>query len=178
MKKRYIYFTVILLLSNISIYAQYKKYEVKVVLDSVKNIKGTLQKVSAEGIAVEDNRGNYYIFKSKNIIKIKVRDKGLTVIEGLGTGAGIGAAAGIAIFFSGDGLDNSFDSVGDKLMGTILLTGVGAIGGTLGGLVAEALNTKLILNINSDPQKYKKEYLKLEKYTKSYYLDQQNDTKK
>ena len=179
MKKLSIYLVIILLISNTSIFAQYKnKYEVKVVLDSVKSIKGTLEKVSAEGIAVEDKSGNYYIFKSKNIVKIKVRNKGLTVIEGLGTGAGIGAAAGIAIFFSGDGLDNSFDSFGDKLAGTIFLTGVGALGGTLGGLIGEALNTKLILNINSNPQKFNKEYLKLEKYSKSYYLDKPNDTKK
>ena len=178
MKKLCIYFTIILLMSNTSIFSQYKKYEVKVVLDSVKSVKGTLQKVSAEGIAIEDIRGNYYIFKAKNIVKVKVRNKGLTVIQGLGTGAGIGAAAGIAIFFSGDGLHNSFDSFGDKLVGTILLTGVGALGGTLGGLVGEALNTKLILNINSDLQKFKRQYLKLEKYSKSYYLDKPIDIKK
>ena len=59
MKKLCIYFTIILLMSNTSIFSQYKKYEVKIVLDSVKSVKGTLQKVSAEGIAIEDIRGNY-----------------------------------------------------------------------------------------------------------------------
>ena len=175
MKKLYICFTIILLMSNTSIFSQYKKYEVKIVLDSVKSVKGTLQKVSAEGIAIEDIRGNYYIFKAKNIVKIKVRKKGLNFIESLAGGTGIGLTAGVAIFFSGD---NGFNSFGENLAGTTFLTGAGAVGGALTGLVAEALNTKLILNINSDPQKYKKEYLKLEKYTKSYYLDKPNDTKK
>ena len=165
MKKLCIYFTIILLMSNTSIFSQYKKYEVKIVLDSVKSVKGTLQKVSAEGIAIEDIRGNYYIF----------RKKGLNFIESLAGGTGIGLTAGVAIFFSGD---NGFNSFGENLAGTTFLTGAGAVGGALTGLVAEALNTKLILNINSDPQKYKKEYLKLEKYTKSYYLDKPNDTKK
>ncbi len=167
MKKKHNYLILFLLMCFTSSFAQYVKYEVKVVLDSVKNIKGTLQKVSPEGIAITDFRGNYYIFKAKNIVKIKVRRKGLTTIEGLGTGAGIGLVAGAAIFFS----DESFNDLGQKITGTALLTGVGAVGGLLGGLVGEALNTELILNIKSDPQKYKKHYLKLEKYSKSYYLD-------
>lgn len=167
MKKLTIYLLFILLTPITSSFAQYVKYEVKVVLDSVKNIKGTLEKVSPEGIAITDFRGNYYVFKAKHIVKIKVRMKGLTTIEGLGTGAGIGLVAGAAIFFS----DDTFTDLGQKIIGTALLTGVGAIGGTLGGLMGEALNTKLILNINSDTQKFKREYLKLEKYSKSYYLD-------
>ncbi len=167
MKKIHIYLIVILLMCSTSSFAQYVNYEVKVVLDSVKNIKGTLQKVSAEGIAIEDFRGNYYIFKAKNIVKIKVRRKGLTTIEGLGAGAGIGLLAGAAIFFS----DDTFNDLGQKIAGTALLTGVGAVGGTLGGVVGEALNTTLILNINSNTQKFKKEYQKLEKYSKSYYLE-------
>ncbi|SFH01770.1 hypothetical protein SAMN04489864_104116 [Pedobacter insulae] len=150
-----------------SSFAQYVKYEVKVVLDSVKNVRGTLQKVSEDGIAVQDFQGRYYIFKAKNIVKIKVRRKGLTVVEGLGTGSAIGLSAGVAIFFSND----TFDDFGQKALGTALLTGVGAVGGTLGGIVGEALNTKLILHINLDTQKFRKEYLKLEKYSKSAYLD-------
>lgn len=174
MKKLHIFLIAILLMCSTSSIAQYVNYEVKVVLDSVKNVKGILQKVAAEGISIEDYRGNYYIFKAKNIVKIKVRRKGLTTIEGLGAGAGIGLVAGAAIFFS----DDYFNDVGQKITGTALLTGVGAVGGTLGGLVGEALNTKLILNINSDTNKFKKEYLKLEKYSKSYYLENPKITKK
>ncbi|MEJ5995804.1 hypothetical protein WG904_15340 [Pedobacter sp. Du54] len=177
MKSIHIYLIFFLLVCSISSFAQYKKYEVKVVLDSIKNVKGTLQKVSGEGIAVEDFRGNYYIFKAKNIVKIKVRYKGLTVVEGLGTGAAIGAAAGVAIFFTGDGVDSSFDKFGDKLAGTAFLAGVGAIGGTLGGLLGEALNTKIILSLYGDTQKFKKEYHKLEKYSKAYDLEKPAITK-
>ena len=168
MKKIYIYLIFFLLACSTSSFAQYVKYEVKVVLDSVKNVKGTLQKVSADGIAVEDFRGNYYIFKAKNIVKIKVRRKGLNFIESLGGGTGLGLAAGLAIFFSGD---DGFDNFGDNLAGTAFLTGVGAVGGTVTGLVAEAINTKLILSIYGNTEKFKKEYLKLEKYSKSYYLE-------
>jgi len=153
--------------------AQYVNYEVKVILDSVKNIRGTLQKVSPEGIAIEDFRGHYYIFRAKNIVKIKVRRKGLTTAEGLGTGAAIGFAAGAAIFFS----DDSFTDFGEKLGGTALCTGVGAVGGTLGGIVGEALNTKLILKINTNTERFKKQYIKLEKYSKSYYLEKPTLTK-
>lgn len=167
MKTLSIYLTVILLVLSISSFAQYVKYEVKVVLDSVQNVKGTLQKVSPDGIAVEDYKGNYYIFKAKNIVKIKVRHKGLTTLQGLGTGTGIGFGLGAAIFFSSD----TFDQFGEKIVGTAFFTAIGALGGTLGGLVGEALNTKLIMNVNSDVQKFKKEYVKLEKYSKSYYLD-------
>ncbi|RZK43166.1 MAG: hypothetical protein EOO90_04165 [Pedobacter sp.] len=162
-----IFLVVILMMGSMLSFAQYVNYEVKVILDSVKNVKGTLQKVSPEGIAISDYRGNYYIFRAKNIVKIKVRKKGLTTIEGLSTGAGIGLVAGAAIFFSGD----YFHDVGTKIGGTAIFTGIGAIGGVLGGLVGEALNTKLILNIRTDTEKYNKEYLKLEKYSKSYYLD-------
>lgn len=137
-------------------------------LDSVKNVKGTLQKVTAEGIAVEDFRGQYYIFKAKNIVKIKVRRKGLNFIESLSGGTGVGLAAGLAIFFSSD---NSFDNFGENLAGTAFLTGAGAAAGTVTGLIAEAINTKLILNVYGNRGKFKRDYLKLEKYSKTYYLE-------
>ena len=144
-----------LLIFSTSSFSQKVKYEVKIVLDSVKNVKGTLQKVSAEGIAVKDFQGNYYIFKAKNIVKIKVRQKGLNFIESLGVGTGIGLAASAALYKHGSN---------EAIVGTTILTGAGALGGALGGLVAEAINTQLILNIHSDTEKYKKEYQKLEKY--------------
>ncbi len=168
MPKTAISLTLILLLCSISTFAQYVKYEVKVVLDSVQSMKGTLQKVSPEGIAIEDFKGNYFIFNSKNIVKIKVRKKGLNFIESLSGGTGLGLAAGLAIFFSGD---DGFNKFGENLAATAFLTGVGAVGGSLTGLVAEAINTKLILSVNGDKEKFKKEYTKLEKYSKAYYLE-------
>lgn len=145
--------------------AQYVKYNVKVVLDALQSVKGTLQKVSPEGIAIEDFRGNYHIFKSKNIIKIKIKKKGLTFIESFAGGTGLGLAAGLSAF-------KDTHSGADAIVGTALLTGVGLTVGSVTGLVAEAINTKLILVINQDPEKYKREYLKLEKYSKSYFFEQ------
>ena len=164
MKRLYIYLVLIMLMCFTSSFAQQIKYEVKVVLDSVESVKGTLQKVSPDGIAVTDFRGNYYIFKAKNIVKIKVRRKGLNFVESLTTGTGIGLAAGATLV--------SVAQPGNDLaLGlAAAFTTVGAFGGILGGLAAEALNTKLILTINSDTQKFKKEYPKLEKYSKDYYL--------
>ena len=174
MKKLHIYLIAFLLACSTSSFAQYVNYEVKVILDSVKNMKGTLQKVSADGIAIEDFRGNYYIFKAKNIVKIKVRKKGLTFIESLGGGTGLGLAAGLGIFFSGD---DGFNNFGENLAGTAFLTGVGAAGGTVTGLVAEAINTKLIISTYGNVEKFKKEYLKLQKYSKAYYLEKPMITK-
>lgn len=150
---------------TISSFAQYVKYNVKVVLDDVQSIKGTLQKVSSEGIAIEDFSGNYRIFKAKNIIKIKVKKKGLTFIESFAGGTGLGLTAGLAIF-------KDTHSASEAIAGTALLTGAGLALGSVTGLIAEAINTRLILYINQEPEKYKREYLKLEPYSKAYFFDQ------
>jgi hypothetical protein len=154
-----------LVFSAASSSAQYVKYNVKVVLDTLQSVKGTLQKVSAEGIAIEDFSGNYHIFKAKNIVKIKVKKKGLSFIESFAGGTGLGLAAGLSAF-------KDTHSAPEAIAGTALLTGVGLAVGSVTGLVAEAINTKLILYINQDPEKYKREYLKLEPYSKAYFFDQ------
>lgn len=164
--KRFSSFLVLFLFfCSTSSFAQYVKYNVKVVLDTVQSVKGTLQKISAEGIAVEDFKGNYHIFKAKNIVKIKIKKKGLTFIESFAGGTGLGLAAGLSAF-------KDTHSASEAIAGTALLTGVGLTVGSVTGLVAEVINTKLILLINQDTEKYKREYLKLEKYTKSYFLNQ------
>lgn len=146
-------------------YAQYVKYNIKVVLDTVQSVKGTLQKVSAEGIAIEDFNGNYRIFKAKNIVKIKIKKKGLTFIESFAGGTGLGLAAGLSAF-------KDTHSGSEALAGTALLTGAGLAIGSVTGLVAEAINTKLILYVNQDFEKFKREYLKLEPYSKAYFFEQ------
>ena len=161
MRNLSIYFICILLICATSSFAQRFKYEVKVVLDSVKNVKGTLQKVADDGISVTDFRGTNFILQSKNIVKIKVRRKGLNFIESLATGTGIGLAGGAMIILLG----NESNLAVTLAVG---LTGVGAVGGALGSVVAKALNTELILDVNKDPAKFKEEYLKLEKYSKSF----------
>ena len=75
MKGAYFFLTLFFLMFFTSSSAQYVKYHTKVVLDNVQSVKGTLQKVSAEGIAIEDLTGNYHIFKAKNIVKIKIKKK-------------------------------------------------------------------------------------------------------
>ena len=174
MKKFHIYLIFFFLSFSTSSFAQYVNYEVKVILDSVESVKGTLQKVTADGIAVEDFSGKYYIFKTKNIVKIKVRRKGLNFIESFAGGTGAGLAAGIAIFFSGD---KGYDNFRDNLAGTVFLTGVGAMLGSVTGLIAEAINTKLIVSLYGNTEKFKKEHLKLEKYSKAYYLEKPAITK-
>lgn len=165
MKKLYSLLIFLLLVCFGSSSAQYVNYEVKVILDSVSNVKGTLQKVSAEGIAIEDFKGNYHILKAQNIIKIKIRKKGLTFLTSLGGGTGLGLIAGLTV-------TEELHNINEKLIGIALFTSAGIAGGILTGLFAEVINTKLILLIDKDTQKFKREYLRLEKYSKSYYIEQ------
>lgn len=164
MKTTSFYLVIFILFLSSSSYAQYVNYQVKVVLDSVQSIKGSLQKITPEGIAIEDFMGNYRIFKAQNIIKIKVKRKGLTFTESLVGGTGLGLATGLTVF-------KDSHNAGEAIVGTALLTGAGLVGGTATGIIAEAINTKLILYINLDVKKFQKEYKKLEKYSKDHFFN-------
>ncbi len=159
-KKIYCCLIIFLLVFSTSIFAQNKKYEVKVKSNNIENVKGTLHKVTAEGISVEDYRGNYYILKAKDILKIKIKKRGLTFLGSLAAGAGLG-------FFSGRYVLKDTHSVSDRIIGTAVFIGAGLVIGTVTGIAANAIDTKLVLKINSDVQKYEKEYQKLEKYCKT-----------
>ena len=160
MKKLYFCLIFFLLASSTSSFAQRIKYEVKLVLDGVKNVKGTLQKVSADGVSIADYRGRSYFFTPQAINKIKVRRKGLTFVESVETGTGIGVVTGATIIL----LAHSGSDLAVTL--AVGLVAVGAVGGALGGLVGETLNTELVLVIQKNPTTYVNEYLQLEKYLK------------
>lgn len=153
-------FTFILVFSSLLLQAQNADFEVKVVSKKYQNVKGKLQKVSAEGIAIVDYKGNYLIFRATEIVKLKIRKRGLTVGEGAGAGATTGLVIGAGIW----SLDDEGQSSGEMLKLTGVLTASGAVLGTITGVIAEIINSKLILNIEGDEEKFIKNYKKLEKY--------------
>lgn len=140
--------------------AQTVDFEIKVISKKYENVKGKLQKVSPEGIAIEDYRGNYLIFRAEDIVKLKVRKRGLTIGEGAGTGALAGLGAGAAIW----SIDQENQSFADMAKLTGVLTVSGAAIGTVTGIIAELVNTKLSFTVDGDPEKFKKNYKKLEQY--------------
>lgn len=144
---------------------EFINYQVKVVTDSLGTQKGTLEKISAEGVAINDGYGNYLIIKAKNIISIRLKKKGTTTSQGLLYGTVSGAAIGSLAF-----LDNGIAS-NDQLVGFLAITTLGAVVGTTYGLIAELRSNKLMLRINKNPQVFASEYQKLEKYSKAYYID-------
>jgi hypothetical protein len=160
-----IYFLFFLCIGASSSFAQRVKYEVKVVLHHAENVKGTLQRVSAEGISVTDYRGKNHFLTPQHINKIKVRRKGLNFVESVATGTGIGLVGGATIILLSHSESDLAVAFG------VALVVIGAAGGALGGLIGEALNTELILILNKDTEKFKNEFLKLEKYSKSFNLD-------
>lgn len=66
---------------------KYEDIEVKVISSKYQIIKDQLNKVTAEGIGVADYAGNYFILRPKEITKIKVSKRGLTIGQGAGGGA-------------------------------------------------------------------------------------------
>ncbi len=163
---RALLFTFALLLSFIFSKAQKGDYEVKVVSAHMQNVKGMLQKVSKDGLAVLDYRGNYLIFKAKDIIKVKIRKRGLTVGKGAATGALAGVVVGAAIL----SLDE--ENTSKQTYQVAALVGIiSTVTGTLTGLVAEFVNVKHNLYINGDPRKFERNYKMLEKYIKEIKIE-------
>jgi len=140
--------------------AQTGDFEIKVISKKYQSVKGKLQKVTPEGLAIEDYKGNYLIFRTEDLVKVKIRKRGLTIGEGASAGTVAGLAVGAAIW----SLDEEGQSFEDMAKLTGALTVSGAVIGTLTGVGAEIANTKLTLNIDGDANKFKKRYKKLEKY--------------
>lgn len=157
---KYFLSIVLFCLSTSLLKAQNTDFEIKVVSKKYQSVKGKLQKVSPEGIAIEDYKGNYLIFRADELIKIKVRKRGLTI----GTAAGSGTLSGLVVGASIWSLDENNESIEDmaKLTGVLVVSGAAI--GTITGIVAEIANNKLILNIDGDMERFKKNYKKLEKY--------------
>jgi hypothetical protein len=135
-------------------------YEVKVFSYKFKTTKGFLKKVNAEGIGIEDKKGNYVIFRTADIKKIKIKKRGLTLLNGLTGGILIGAGLGGAIW----SLDESGENTADMAKLTALLAASGAVIGTAAGGFSELANKKLTLRVKGNQQYFKSNYHRLEKY--------------
>ncbi|SOD14799.1 hypothetical protein [Pedobacter xixiisoli] len=135
-------------------------YEVKVVSYRYKTTKGQLKKITPEGIGIEDYRGNYIIYRTPDIVKIKVKKRGLTFGKAVSSGTLLGLAIGGGLW----SLDENGENAGDMAKLTVVLTASGAVVGTAVGGIAELSNKKLTLNVNGNQEYFKKNYQRLEKY--------------
>jgi hypothetical protein len=150
--------------------AQQKKrydYEVKIISAHMQNVKGILQKVSSEGLAIQDYRGNYLMFKAADMVKVKVRKRNFTIGEATAAGAltGVVIGAGIA----------ALDPEGQAANETLKLSGVIVVcttaAGFITGVIAEVANTKLIINVGQDPERFAKRYKELEPYIREVKIE-------
>lgn len=158
--------TLFCFLMTASLKAQKGDYEVKVVSVHMQNVKGMLQKVNKDGLAILDYRGNYFIFKAEDIVKIKVKKRGLSLMRSAGTGALAGALTAAAIL-SIENENISSDSYRIAAWATV----IGVTAGTITGLIAEAVNVKHNLYINRSPKLFERNYKKLEQYIKVIHLE-------
>ncbi|WP_199118492.1 hypothetical protein [Pedobacter sp. ASV28] len=153
-------FVLLLIISFTATKAQQGDYKIKVVSYQYKTVKGQLKKVNAEGIGIEDDKGNYYIFRTADLIRIKIKKRGLTI----GKGAGAGALTGLGIGGGIWSVDENGNDFADMAKLTIALTATGAMSGTLIGAIAEVINHKLTLRINGNQEYFNKNYIKLVPY--------------
>lgn len=156
-------FVFLLLFTCTLVNAQNRDIEVKIISNKYQTVRGQLKKVSDEGIAVLDYFGNYLIFRPNEIVRIKVRKRGLSIGEGAAGGALGGLAVGGLLLTLASEVEAE-DSSGDLLKLTAALTVGGAAAGTVTGAIAQIINTKLTLKINQDQVKYLADYKKLEQY--------------
>lgn len=135
-------------------------YELKVSSYKFKTVKGHLKMVNAEGIAVEDYKGNYIIFRTADIIKIKIKKRGLGFGNAVTTGTLLGLGIGGSIW----SLDETGESTAEMAKLTAALTLTGAVVGTAVGGFSELANKKLSLNVKGNADYFKNNYQRLEKY--------------
>jgi hypothetical protein len=147
--------------------AQNGDIEVNIVAYKYRTVTGHLKKVNAEGIGVEDFKGNYLVFRPGEIKRIKIRKRGLTILEGLGGGTLLGLGIGGGIL----SLDENGRSTNELLALTAVLTGSGAVIGTLTGSIAQIANTKLTLRINGSENKFRTEFKQLEPYVNNTQVE-------
>jgi hypothetical protein len=139
-------------------------YEVKVFSKNYRTVKGHLKKVNAEGIAIEDYKGNYIIFRTADIEKIKVKKRGIGFFEAVGGGALFGLGLGGSIW----SLDENGDNSADMAKLTVLLTATGAATGTVVGTVSTLTRGKLTLRVNGDMQYFIQNYHLLKQYVNNF----------
>lgn len=139
-----------------------QEFEIKVVSNKYQTVKGQLKKVAAEGIGIEDYKGNYLIFRPSEIVRIKIRKRGLTIGEGAANGALGGLAIGGLLLAAESEISDNSSTDLYKLTAALGVLG-GAIG-TIVGVVAELKNTKLVLKIDENSTTYQVEHQKLLPY--------------
>jgi len=135
-------------------------YEVKVISYSYKTTKGHLKKVNAEGIGIEDYKGNYIIFRTADIKKIKIRKRGLTLGNAVASGTLLGVGIGAGVW----SLDESGENTADMAKLTAALAVSGAVIGTAVGGISELSNRKLTLLVKGNQDYFKKNYQRLAQY--------------
>ncbi|WP_412465641.1 hypothetical protein [Pedobacter sp. KLB.chiD] len=145
---------------------EFINYQVKVVSDSLPVVKGTLEKISPEGVAVHKGDGNYITLRAKNIISIRLKKKGINTGKGFLIGTLSGAAIGSLAFTGHQNVSGN-----EQLVAFLAVTTLGAAVGTTYGLIAELKAKKMFLKINKDEKMFANEYKKLEIYAKAYYVD-------
>ncbi|MNJ93006.1 hypothetical protein D3C87_106850 [compost metagenome] len=135
-------------------------YEVKVVCYRYKTTKGQLKKVTPEGIGIEDYKGNYIIYRTSDIVKLKIKRRGLTLGRAVSSGTLLGLGIGAGLW----SLDENGENAGDMAKLTVVLTASGAVIGTAVGGIAELSHRKLTLSVNGNQDYFKNNYKRLEKY--------------
>ncbi|WP_410220583.1 hypothetical protein [Pedobacter sp.] len=148
-----------LILAGCCLNAQ-QNWEVKVRTYSYKPIRGSLKKVNAEGIGIEDKKGNYYIFKPTEIHSIKIRKKGLGFGEAVGSGALVGLSIGISVW----SLDKGENNTANMAKLTAALVGTGAVAGSMVGGVAVLIRKGFTLKVKGNPDYFTANYNRLEPY--------------
>lgn len=139
-----------------------QEFEIKVVSNKYQTVKGQLKKIAPEGIGIEDYKGNYLIFRPTEIVRLKIRKRGLTIGEGAANGALGGLAIGGLLLAAESEVSGNASINLYKL--TAALVAIGGAVGTIVGVIAELSNTKFILRVNEDPANYQLHYLKLQPY--------------
>lgn len=139
-----------------------QEFEIKVISNKYQTVKGQLKKIAAEGIGIEDYKGNYIIFRPSEIVRIKIRKRGLTIGEGAANGALGGLAIGGLLLAAESEVSDQSSTDLYKL--TAALAVLGGAAGTITAIIAELINTKLILKINENPANYQLQYVKLTPY--------------
>ncbi len=161
MRNNYIYLCLIFLFFfALSAKAQTGDFDVKVSLFKYKSIVGHLMVANTEGIAIEDYKGRYHIFKVADIKSVIVKKRRLPfrTYVGIGTMAGVTAGLVVALGAEKLGVTDGILEVG------LLLTATGAVGGTIAGTISELTKRKLHLKVNGDATYFKEHYQQLLPY--------------
>lgn len=138
-------------------FAQFVPYEVKVKSVNQNTVVGILRVANVEGIGVETVDGTYFTFRPADLLKIKVRKMSeASLAQNVGRGAlyGLGAGVGIRV-----GADNRV-----AVANTVLNAGAGVLTGVAVTGISSLFNSKLSLNVGTNPIYYQNNFKSLQPY--------------